>query len=87
MVTARDIVILSMAVLFTFLGWRRVSGRPYRRSFYDDRPAGMSRQDYDRRWWRWKRLVRVSLIALWGIAGALIGIAFTTFLKKWFPGS
>jgi hypothetical protein len=34
-----------------------------------------------------EKLLRVSLIVLWGIAGALIGIAFTTFLKKWLPGS
>jgi hypothetical protein len=87
LITFKDIVILSMAVLFTLLGWRRVSGRPYRRSYYDDRPPGVSRGDYDRQWWRRKRAARVSLIVLWGIAGALIGIAFTKFLKKWFPGS
>jgi hypothetical protein len=87
MVSTKDIVILSMAVLFTVLGWWRFSKRPYRRSYYDDRPSGMSREEYEHRWWRRKRLGRVSVLVLWGVVGALVGMVLTAYLKNWFPGA
>jgi hypothetical protein len=87
LVSAQDIVIPSMAVLFTVLGWWRFSKRSYGRSYYDDRPSGMSRKEYERRWWRRKNLGRVSVLVLWGVVGALVGMVLTTYLKNWFPGA
>jgi multisubunit Na+/H+ antiporter MnhG subunit len=86
MLSTGNIIILSAAVLFGLLGWWRFSHRPYRRSHYDDRPLGISREGYERRLLRRRRLGRVSKVTVWGIAGALIGAVLVAFLKRWFPG-
>jgi hypothetical protein len=63
----------SVGVLTAWVGWRRETRRIRRRRFslYDEAPAGMTSEQYER---RWLRLRRAMVTAGWAAAGAAGGL-------------
>lgn len=66
--------------LFTaWIGWRRETRRIRRRRFslYDEAPAGMTNEQYER---RWLRLRRAMVTGGWAAAGVGVGLIFSVLL-------
>jgi uncharacterized membrane protein YfcA len=62
------------------LGWRVLRARVWR-SLYDEAPAGMSRQQYDRRQRRIARFKTALRAALCALAGVLLGWVVSSLLR------
>ena len=67
-----------LGLLTAWIGWRRETRRIRRRRFslYDEAPAGMTSEQYER---RWLRLRRAMMTAGWA-AGGVIGGLFLSML-------
>jgi hypothetical protein len=63
-----------LGAITAWIGWRRETRRIRRRrfSFYDEAPAGMTTEQYERRWLRFRRAMVATGWAAGGVLGGLL---------------
>ena len=71
MIKFQLVLVVALALVGAGLGWRATRRRW--RSLYDEKPVGMSDQDYQRRQHRRHTFRRIFNIVLYAVIGAAIG--------------
>lgn len=74
------VLVVVPALVGAIVGWR--AARRRRRSLFDEKPLGMSEEDYARRERRRHLTRRASIAILYGLVGAAAGIGLLLYLRS-----